>query len=93
MCVSAVPVMEEYQEQGFGCIHHVIVLFSKQKADPAAEVSYLHQLDTVALQKDTQTLQIPIHLCGTVPTCCETKQSGVNTDLTAQTKGNQREEK
>lgn len=56
VCESVVPVMKEYGKQSFQCLHHVVVLFSKQQADPAARMSDLHQLDSVLLQEAAQTL-------------------------------------
>lgn len=68
---SAVPVMEEYGKQSFGCLHHVVILLSKEHADQPAEVSVLHQLGTVPLQEDPQPVEVPIHLRITGDPCCE----------------------
>lgn len=68
--------MEENGKQGFGCLHHVVILFSKQQADPAAEVSGLFQLDAVRPQEVPQVLQTPLHPCSTVRPCHEMTQVG-----------------
>lgn len=84
---SAVPVIEEYWKQSFGCLHHVVVLLSKEHADPAAEVSGFHQLLTVPLQEDPQPVQIPIHLCITGDPCCELTGRETATQLNLHVRG------
>lgn len=51
-----VPVMEEDGEQSLGCLHHVVILLSKQQADPTAKVTLFPKLHTVSLQEAPEFL-------------------------------------
>lgn len=71
--------MEEYGEQGFSCLRHVIILFSKQQTDPGAGVSNLHQVETAPPQEAPQTLQISMNFYGAVHPCCDTGRGTAQT--------------
>lgn len=61
--------MKKYVEQSFSCLHHVIILFSKQHADPAAEMSDLSLFEPVLSQEAPQTLQVCMNLCCSLHFC------------------------
>lgn len=61
--------MQENGEQGFGRLHHVVILLPEQQADPAAQVSGLLQLDTVPPQEAPQVLEIPLHVYTSLQPC------------------------
>lgn len=66
---SVLPVMKKYAEQSFSCLHHVIVLFSKQHADPAAEMNELSLFEAVLPQEAPQTLQVCMNVCCSLHFC------------------------
>lgn len=48
--------MEEDGEQSLGGLHHVVILLSKQQADPTAKVTLFPKLYTVSLQEAPEFL-------------------------------------
>lgn len=75
-CASGVPVMKEYGEQSFGCLHHVVVLLAKQQAEPAAAVGGLRQRDPALPQEAPESLHRPERLHAARCSCWERTNTG-----------------
>lgn len=64
-----IPVMKENRERRFGRLHHVVVLFPKQQAEPAAQVSDLLQLGAAPPQEAPQVSETLLDVFTSLERC------------------------